>query len=75
MDLRPQAPRLAVIGAGLAGVAAAWRLAGLGAHVTLFEAGRVAGGRSRRVGEGRLDNGQHILLGAYRETLALMRAG
>lgn len=35
---------------------------------------RVAGGRSRRVGDGRLDNGQHILLGAYRETLALMRA-
>ncbi|WP_239902906.1 hydroxysqualene dehydroxylase HpnE [Laribacter hongkongensis] len=74
MDLRPQAPHLAVIGAGLAGVAAAWRLAGLGAHVTLYEAGRVAGGRSRRVGDGRLDNGQHILLGAYRETLALMRA-
>ncbi len=74
LDLRPQAPRLAVIGAGLAGVAAAWRLAGLGAHVTLYEAGRVAGGRSRRVGDGRLDNGQHILLGAYRETLALMRA-
>jgi predicted NAD/FAD-binding protein len=44
--------------------------------VTLFEANRVAGGRARRI-EYRgtlLDNGQHILLGAYRETLALMRA-
>jgi squalene-associated FAD-dependent desaturase len=43
--------------------------------VTLFEANRVAGGRARRI-EYRgtlLDNGQHILLGAYRETLALMR--
>ncbi|HET7728848.1 MAG TPA: hydroxysqualene dehydroxylase HpnE, partial [Usitatibacter sp.] len=38
-------------------------------------ANRVAGGRARRV-EYRgalLDNGQHVLLGAYRETLALMR--
>jgi squalene-associated FAD-dependent desaturase len=34
-----------------------------------------AGGRARSLasGEGRLDNGQHILIGAYRETLDLMR--
>lgn len=46
-----------------------------GVAVTLFEANRTAGGRARRV-EHRgalLDNGQHLLLGAYRETLALMR--
>ena len=71
-----KAPRIAVIGAGYAGLAAAVELAGAGLAVTLFEANRVAGGRARRV-EYRgalLDNGQHLLLGAYRETLALMHA-
>ena len=41
----------------------------------MFESNRTPGGRARRV-EYRgalLDNGQHLLLGAYRETLALMR--
>jgi squalene-associated FAD-dependent desaturase len=50
-------------------------LARAGAHPTVFEANRTPGGRARRV-EYRgalLDNGQHVLLGAYRETLALMR--
>ena len=67
--------RVAVVGAGYAGLSAAIGLARAGLAVTLFEANRVAGGRARRV-EYRgalLDNGQHLLLGAYRETLALMR--
>ncbi|HET7730404.1 MAG TPA: hydroxysqualene dehydroxylase HpnE [Usitatibacter sp.] len=67
--------RVAVVGAGYAGLAAAIALVRDGCAVTLFEANRVAGGRARRV-EYRgalLDNGQHVLLGAYRETLALMR--
>ncbi len=67
--------RIAVVGAGYAGLAAAVALAREGHPVTLFEANRTAGGRARRV-EYRgtlLDNGQHLLLGAYRETLALMR--
>ena len=65
---------VAVVGAGYAGIAAAVELVRAGIVVTLFEANRVAGGRARRV-EYRgalLDNGQHLLLGAYRETLALM---
>ncbi len=67
--------RLAVIGGGWAGIAAAVELTANGADVTLIEAGRVLGGRARSVQiDGRtLDNGQHILLGAYRDTLALMR--
>ncbi|MCE1239628.1 MAG: hydroxysqualene dehydroxylase HpnE [Azonexaceae bacterium] len=67
--------KVAVVGAGWAGLAAAVELTAGGAGVTLFEAGRVAGGRARSVHiDGRpLDNGQHILLGAYRDTLALMR--
>jgi squalene-associated FAD-dependent desaturase len=50
-------------------------LAGRGVKVTLFESSRTLGGRARRVeieGMG-LDNGQHILIGAYGETLRLMR--
>lgn len=66
---------VAVIGAGWAGMAAAVTLAGEGIPVTVFEAARVLGGRARRVTiEGvDLDNGQHVMLGAYRETLRLMR--
>lgn len=68
--------RVAVVGAGWAGLAAATRLHDAGCAVTVYEAGRVPGGRARRVahdGGASLDNGQHILLGAYAETLALMR--
>jgi squalene-associated FAD-dependent desaturase len=67
--------RIAVIGAGWAGLAAAATLAERGVPVTVFEASRNLGGRARRVSvDGAdLDNGQHILIGAYRETLRLMR--
>ena len=66
---------IAVVGGGWAGIAAAVELIGAGIEVTLFEAGRVLGGRARSVlSDGHtLDNGQHILLGAYSETLNLMR--
>jgi len=65
----------AVVGAGWAGLAAAVRLRSLGWRVTLFEAASTAGGRARSVRyQGQtLDNGQHILIGAYRHTLALMQ--
>ncbi|HEY8067796.1 MAG TPA: hydroxysqualene dehydroxylase HpnE [Burkholderiales bacterium] len=67
--------RVAVVGAGYAGMAAAVTLAEQGVPVTVFESGPVPGGRARRVTtEGReLDNGQHILIGAYSELLRLMR--
>jgi len=57
-------------------MAAAVTLAGRGVPVTVFESGPVPGGRARRVKtEGReLDNGQHILVGAYSELLRLLRA-
>ncbi|MBV8032236.1 MAG: FAD-dependent oxidoreductase [Betaproteobacteria bacterium] len=68
-------PPVAVVGAGYAGMAAAVELAGRGVPVTVFEALAVPGGRARRVSaQGReLDNGQHILIGAYGELLRLMR--
>lgn len=67
--------RIAVIGGGWAGCAAAVELSRKGARVTLFEAARSLGGRARcvEVNGKKLDNGQHILLGAYSETLRLMR--
>jgi squalene-associated FAD-dependent desaturase len=67
--------RVAVVGAGWAGLAAAATLAERGLPVTVFEASRSLGGRARRVTlDGvDLDNGQHILIGAYGETLRLMR--
>jgi len=67
---------VAVIGAGWAGMAAAVELAQQNTRVTVLEAARHLGGRARAVEiEGiELDNGQHILIGAYRETLRLMRA-
>ncbi len=70
--------RVAIIGAGWAGCAAAVEATRLGHDVTLFEASRSAGGRARRVdtvlagSAVQLDNGQHILIGAYAETLQLM---
>ncbi len=70
--------KVAVVGAGWAGCAAAVEATRLGHHVTLFEASRTLGGRARRVDvmhKGKLlalDNGQHILIGAYAETLKLM---
>jgi squalene-associated FAD-dependent desaturase len=72
--------KVAVIGAGWAGMAAAVEATRAGHHVTVFEAARTLGGRARAIeatlpsGETvTLDNGQHILIGAYRETLRLMR--
>jgi squalene-associated FAD-dependent desaturase len=67
--------RVAVVGAGYAGMAAAVTLAEQGRNVTVFESGPVPGGRARRVvSQGtELDNGQHILIGAYTELFRLMR--
>ena len=67
--------RVAIIGAGWSGLGAAVTLTERGVPVTVFEASRSLGGRARRVSVDGvdLDNGQHILIGAYRETLRLMR--
>ena len=68
--------RIAIVGAGYAGLTAAVELATAGCQIDVFEASRIAGGRARAatVGELTVDNGQHILVGAYTETLRLMRA-
>lgn len=72
----PRAARsLAVIGAGWAGLAGAVEATLAGYAVTVFEMAAFPGGRAREVRQGDqvFDNGQHILIGAYVETLRLMR--
>jgi len=67
--------RLAVVGAGWAGLAAAVEATYRRHAVTLYDMAPQPGGRARRVESNgvTLDNGQHILIGAYLETLRLMR--
>jgi squalene-associated FAD-dependent desaturase len=66
-----------VVGGGVAGLCAATRLLELGASVTLVEARPVLGGRVSTFDvaavAGRADNGQHILMGCYRETFSFLR--
>jgi hypothetical protein len=71
---------VAIVGGGWAGLAAAVEACAAGHRVALLEAARTLGGRARTVAVPQggaddllLDNGQHILIGAYAETLALMR--
>jgi squalene-associated FAD-dependent desaturase len=70
-------PRLkvAIVGGGWSGLAAAVELCTAGAQLTIFEAAKQLGGRARSVElhDQSLDNGQHLLLGAYRQTLRLMQ--
>ena len=67
---------LAVVGGGWAGMAAAVRAVQAGHRVTLIEMAPHWGGRARSLpgSEPALDNGQHILIGAYVRTLDLMRS-
>jgi len=63
-----------VIGAGLAGLAAAVRLAKAGAHVRLYEAAQSAGGRCRSYVDAelgcRVDNGNHLLVSGNEAAMA-----
>lgn len=67
--------KFAIVGAGWAGLSAAVTAHRLGHEVHVFEAAPTLGGRARSVHApwATIDNGQHILLGAYTATLALMR--
>ena len=72
--------KIAIIGAGWAGMAAAVEATRAGHGAIVFEAAHAIGGRARALKgllpDGTpvtLDNGQHILIGAYTETLRLMR--
>lgn len=68
------ARRVAVVGGGLAGIAAALRCADAGCEVTLFEARPKLGGltHSFQRGELSVDNGQHVFLRCCTAYLALL---
>jgi squalene-associated FAD-dependent desaturase len=73
-DLRVY-PSLAVIGGGLAGIAAAESASKNGFRVTLFERSRILGGRAASLFDPNtsqwIDNGQHVALGCCTELLDL----
>jgi hydroxysqualene dehydroxylase len=70
----PPVGRVHIIGAGLAGLAAAVDLADRGCPVVLYEAGPQAGGRCRSFFDAelgvRIDNGNHLLLSGNKAALA-----
>jgi len=72
--------KIAIIGAGWAGMSAAVTATQAGHTAIILEASQAIGGRARALkgilpnGETvLLDNGQHILIGAYTDTLKLMK--
>lgn len=70
-------PDALVIGGGMSGLAAAVKLVQSGASVTLVEGSGKLGGRAysyldKNTGD-TIDNGQHVLLGCYHETLEFLR--
>lgn len=68
--------KIGIVGAGWAGLSAAVWLKQSDHQVCVFEASDTPGGRARCVDDpklGKIDNGQHLMLGAYTETLALIQ--
>lgn len=65
-----------VVGGGWAGLTCAVELVRLGYTVTVLESARQLGGRARRVAfdDHTVDNGQHVFIGAYHHTLALLES-
>jgi squalene-associated FAD-dependent desaturase len=65
---------VAVVGAGLAGLAAALSLKREGWRVTLVERSRLLGGKatSFQLGDVEMDSGQHAILGCYTSFLAFV---
>ncbi|WP_289302778.1 NAD(P)-binding protein, partial [Methylophaga sp. UBA3996] len=64
-----------IVGGGWSGLAAAVRLLEQGESVHLIESAKQLGGRARNVSwnEQTIDNGQHLLIGAYQQTLKLLQ--
>ncbi|RMF32909.1 MAG: FAD-dependent oxidoreductase [Chlorobiota bacterium] len=77
MDSVANKPRCIVIGAGVAGIAAAVEATLLGMSVVLVEAHRYVGGRARSFRDeltgDELDNGQHVAMGCYQNLRHILR--
>jgi squalene-associated FAD-dependent desaturase len=69
-------PDAIIVGAGVAGLRAAVDLSRRGAHVVVLEARALLGGRASSFNDpqtgDRVDNGQHVLVGCYRETFKFL---
>ncbi len=74
--MQAEGPRCHVIGAGLAGLSAAVRLAEAGRKVSIYEGAAQAGGRCRSYFVARLDrtidNGNHLVLSGNHSALAYL---
>jgi len=70
----PAKQSIAVVGGGWAGLAAAVELCQHGHSVTVFESSPQLGGRARSIEWNgmTLDNGQHLMIGAYQQMLSLL---
>lgn len=64
-----------IIGGGWAGLAAAVELSHNGIPVTILESAKSCGGRARKITyqDSSFDNGQHLMIGAYHETVGLLK--
>jgi len=71
------ASRVIVIGGGFAGLSAATSLVEQGHHVTVLEGRQVLGGRAYSFSDPKtgdsVDNGQHLFMGCYHETLSFLQ--
>ncbi len=67
--------RIAVIGAGMAGLSAAYRLEQAGVRATVYEAEDRVGGRVQTIRKGDyvMDLGAAVYLGTYRDAIALIK--
>ncbi len=69
--------KIAIIGGGLAGLAAGVELASKGFGVEVFERRPLLGGRAYSVKDNQtgdvIDNGQHLMMGCYHETLRFLK--
>jgi len=69
-----ESQRIAIVGGGWAGLAAAIELCQHGHTVSVYESAPQLGGRARSIEwNGKtLDNGQHLMIGAYQQMLSLL---
>ncbi|MDQ6989546.1 MAG: FAD-dependent oxidoreductase [Mariprofundaceae bacterium] len=71
-----QAQRVAIVGGGMAGLTAAFRLSKQGYAIDLYEAAPALGGRTKSFYDQNIqawvDNGPHMMVGAYHATKQLL---
>ncbi len=77
MSKKENFSEISIIGGGFAGLAAALRLHQAGAKIRIFEKRPFWGGRAYSFKEAKtgetVDNGQHLMMGAYHETLKFLK--